>query len=103
MTAAIRKLAVGVPSRPAAIIEMLRKSGLEPEEWSTPPDVRWSWHSHPQHKRVYCLAGGGVFHTVDGDLTLSPGDAIDIPAGARHAATVGESGIRCVEVVGPFR
>jgi quercetin dioxygenase-like cupin family protein len=102
VTYAIRKLPRMSPSLSAAMIEMFQQSGLDPQQWSTPPNFSWDWHSHPQHKRVYCLTGSGVFHTTDGDLTLSPGDAIDIPAGARHAATIGDSGICCVEVTGAF-
>jgi hypothetical protein len=43
------------------------------------------------------VAGAITFHTADEDLPLSTGDRLDLPAGVRHAATVGSAGVRCVE------
>jgi hypothetical protein len=42
-----------------------------------------------------------VFHTDEGDIALSAGDRLDLPAGTPHAATVGASGCACVEAWGP--
>jgi hypothetical protein len=44
--------------------------------------------------------GSIVFHTDDGDAALAAGDRLDLPAGTRHAATVGQHGCECVEAWG---
>ena len=44
-----------------------------------------------------CLAGSIVFHTDDGDVSLSAGDVLELEPGTRHAATVGPDGVRCAE------
>ena len=49
---------------------------------------------------LFCLEGSIVFHTDDGDIELGAGDRLDLPAGTRHAATVGRSGYACVEAWG---
>jgi hypothetical protein len=75
----------------------LRDAGLDPRWWSNGPGDRYEWHEHGYHKVLYCLSGGIVFHTDDGDLELGPGDRLDVTPGTRHAATVGPRGVECVE------
>jgi quercetin dioxygenase-like cupin family protein len=77
--------------------EILRAEGLQPREWSNGPGDVYGWHDHPYHKVLYCLEGSIVFHLESGDVELAAGDRLDIPAGTRHAATVGLGGVRCVE------
>ena len=38
-----------------------------------------------------------MFHMSDGEIVLHPGQRLDIPAGTRHAATVGADGVNCME------
>jgi quercetin dioxygenase-like cupin family protein len=75
----------------------LRDAGLEPRWWSNGSGDRYGWHEHGYHKVLYCLSGGIVFHTDEGDLELGPGDRLDVTPGTRHAATVGPRGVECVE------
>lgn len=71
---------------------------LSPSWWSNAPHDRYSPHSHPYHKVLYCARGGITFIVPDaGDFRLSPGDRLDIPAGTTHAAVVGPDGVTCVE------
>lgn len=71
--------------------------GLTPQVWSNAADYRYEAHTHPYHKVLYCVRGSIVFHTGDGDVRLQPGDRLDLPAGTRHAATVGPEGVTCWE------
>ncbi len=76
----------------------LRAEGLVARSWGNGPGDRYGWHRHDYHKVLYCVEGSIAFHTrQDGDLTLGPGDRLDIPPGTDHAATVGGEGVRCVE------
>jgi quercetin dioxygenase-like cupin family protein len=102
MSPRIHKRSGETPTQVAILVMQLRQRGLDPLEWANPPGFRWGWHSHAEGKSVYCLAGGAIFHTFDGDVEIAPGDRLDIPAGARHAATVGTDGIACVEVSSPI-
>ena len=71
--------------------------GLEARSWSNEADYRYGTHQHPYHKVLYCTAGSITFHTPDGDVTLGPGDRLDLPRGTDHSATVGPEGVTCWE------
>lgn len=68
-----------------------------PREWANGPGETYGWHSHTYHKVLFCLSGSIVFHTRADDVALEVGDRLDLPPGTEHAATVGPSGVRCVE------
>lgn len=74
-----------------------REEGLQPETWSNRPGYVYGEHQHPYHKVLYCVAGSIVFHTPDGDIGLTPGDRLDLAPGTPHSATVGPSGVTCME------
>ena len=73
------------------------EDGLSPHAWSNGPGDTYDWHSHGYHKVLYCVRGSIVFHMRDGDRELRPGDRLDVPPGAEHAATVGPDGVECME------
>ena len=83
------------------IVATMRAEGLTPHGWGNAPGDRYGWHDHAYHKVLYCVRGSIIFHTDEGDLALAAGDRLDLPPGTRHAATVGELGVRCVEA--PWR
>jgi hypothetical protein len=68
-----------------------------PRSWANGPGDRYGRHEHPFHKVLFCLSGSIVFHTDDGDVTLTAGDRLDLEPGTAHAATVGPDGCECVE------
>ena len=81
-----------------AVIEArFSAEGLSPHAWGNPPGDRYGRHSHGYHKVLYCVSGGIVFHTDDGDVALGPGDRLDLGPGTEHAATVGPAGVECLE------
>lgn len=65
--------------------------------WSTGPGDRFDWHRHDFHKVLYCAEGSITFHTLRGDVTLAPGDRLDVEPETEHAATIGPEGVTCVE------
>lgn len=71
--------------------------GLSPHSWSNGANYFYEAHSHDYDKVLYCVRGEVTFHMRDGDVVLYPGQRIDIPAGTRHAATVGPDGVECME------
>jgi quercetin dioxygenase-like cupin family protein len=75
----------------------LRAEGLEPRWWSNAAGDRYGWHDHGYHKVLFCLEGSVVFHFRDRDVELGAGDRLDVEPRTEHAATVGPSGVTCVE------
>ena len=80
---------------------VFREAGLQPTWWGNAPGDTYGRHSHPYHKVLYCVDGSITFHTGDGDVELHAGDRLDIEPGTSHAATVGPSGVSCVEAARP--
>ncbi len=85
------------PSR-GSLERLFAEAGLSPSWWSNAPHDRYTPHSHPYHKVLYCAQGDITFIVPDaGDFRLCPGDRLDIPPGTTHAAVVGPDGVTCVE------
>lgn len=82
---------------PGDVQAELEARGLDLRAWSNGPNDTYGWHDHGYHKTLVCLAGSIVFHTDDGDVSLSAGDVLELEPGTRHAATVGPQGVRCAE------
>ena len=74
-----------------------REEGLNPETWSNEPGYVYGEHQHPYHKVLFCTDGSITFHTPDRDIDLGPGDRLDLAPGTPHSATVGGSGVTCME------
>lgn len=73
------------------------EEGLDPQTWSNEPGYVYGEHRHPYHKVLFCIAGSITFHTPGEDIALGPGDRLDLPARTPHSATVGSSGVTCME------
>ncbi len=75
------------------------REGLNPYRWGNAPGDVYGVHAHPYHKVIYVVRGSITFHLPETgeDLTLRAGDRLDLPAGIRHAATVGPDGVVCLE------
>jgi quercetin dioxygenase-like cupin family protein len=70
---------------------------LTPHTWANEPGYVYGEHEHPYHKVLFCLDGSITFHTPKGDTELGQGDRLDLPPDTRHSATVGPSGVTCME------
>jgi hypothetical protein len=87
----------GTAPRRAEVEGGLRAEGLTPCPWRNGPDVVYERHRHEHHKVLVCVSGSIIFHTDAGDLSLAPGDRMELPRGVEHSATVGADGVECVE------
>ncbi|MCB9079891.1 MAG: AraC family ligand binding domain-containing protein [Anaerolineaceae bacterium] len=67
--------------------------------WSSPADYVFAGHTHGFHKLLYVVEGSIKFDfpTRHKSVTLNPGDRLELPAGVRHSAVVGASGVECLE------
>jgi Cupin domain len=82
----------------SGIPERFRAEGLSPHGWANGPGDRYGWHHHPYHKVLFCVWGSITFNGRDAEnVTLGPGDRLDIDPYTEHAATVGPAGVECME------
>jgi quercetin dioxygenase-like cupin family protein len=86
----------GHPTDPA---DRLRSEGLDAGSWSSGPGDRYGAHDHAYDK-VLVVASGSIgfgLPDLDRSVELHVGDRLDLPAGTRHDAVVGGSGVTCLE------
>jgi len=77
----------------------LRAEGLSPGTWSNGAGDRYAAHDHEYDKVIVVESGSIRFGLVDHGETvdLRLGDRLELPAGTRHDAVVGEGGVSCLE------
>jgi mannose-6-phosphate isomerase-like protein (cupin superfamily) len=77
----------------------LRAEGLDPGSWSNGPGDRYAAHEHGYDKVIVVVQGSIRFGLPDvaRSVDLAEGDRLELPAGTRHNAVVGASGVTCLE------
>lgn len=82
-----------------ALVERLGREGWQPTPWSNGPGDRYGAHEHDYDKVLVVSQGSIRFGLPDAgtDVDLGEGDRLDLPAGTRHDAVVGPSGVTCLE------
>jgi mannose-6-phosphate isomerase-like protein (cupin superfamily) len=77
----------------------LADEGLRASPWGNGPGDTYAAHSHGYDKVLVATEGSITFHLTElgRDVMLNAGDRLDLPAGTLHAATVGPSGVACLE------
>jgi len=77
----------------------MRAQGLAPFVWHNGPGDHLSDHSRSYTRVIYVIQGSATFHFAETneDVELNPGDKIEIDARTRHAITVGDEGVYCLE------
>jgi uncharacterized protein YjlB len=82
-----------------AAADRLRAEGLDPSPWSNGPGDRYAAHEHGYDKVIVVERGSIAFGLpADGrSVALDAGDRLELPAGTRHDAVVGPTGVTCLE------
>ena len=77
----------------------LRAEGLHPSAWSNGPGDRYGAHEHGYDKVIAVESGSIAFGLPASgrSVELAAGDRLELPAGTRHDAVVGASGVTCWE------
>jgi quercetin dioxygenase-like cupin family protein len=85
------------------LADRLRGEGLAPGAWSNAPGDVYAAHGHGYDKVLVVERGSIVFGLPDlgASIELATGDRLDLPAGTRHDAVVGPSGVTCLEAHPP--
>lgn len=83
--------------------ERLIAAGFRPGSWANGPGDRYAVHDHDYDKVIVVAAGSITFGLPDHGPTIElvTGDRLDLPAGTRHDAVVGPSGVACLEAHAP--
>ena len=78
---------------------LLAVEGLRSYSWSNGPNDVYSAHAHPYHKVISVVSGSITFGLPGtGDqITLHPGDRLELSSGVTHDAVVGAQGVVCLE------
>lgn len=86
------------PSREELRLSMTEE-GLSPYAWSNGPRDVYAAHSHNFNKVIYVVKGSITFGLpeFERNVTLFPGDRLDLPKGTVHDALVGKDGVVCLE------
>jgi mannose-6-phosphate isomerase-like protein (cupin superfamily) len=87
-----------VPSRDE-LQRIMTNEGLSPYAWSNGPHDVYAAHTHTYDKVIYVVSGSITFGLPDleRNVTLFPGDRLDLPKGTTHDALVGKDGVVCLE------
>lgn len=78
---------------------IMTDKGLSPYAWSNGPHDIYPAHMHSYHKVIYAVSGSITFGLpeLERNVTLFPGDRLDLPKGTAHDAMVGRDGVTCLE------
>jgi len=73
--------------------------GLSVSAWANDPGDRYPEHRHDYDKVLVAAAGSITFHLTEPewDVVLAAGDRLHLPASTLHGASVGSSGVSCLE------
>jgi quercetin dioxygenase-like cupin family protein len=82
---------------PTALRGRLLDEGLAASAWSNGPGERYASHDHGYDKVIVVASGSIAFGLDDGSIQLGIGDRLELPAGTIHDATVGSTGVTCLE------
>lgn len=87
----------------AEVRRLLEAEGLQPYRWSNAPGDVYGVHSHSYHKVIYVVSGSIRFDLPEHDqqVTLHPGDRLELPPDVAHSAIVGTQGVVCLEAHRP--
>ena len=78
---------------------LMTNEGLSPYAWSNGPMDVYAAHTHTYDKVIYVVSGSITFGLpeLERNVTLFPGDRLDLPKGTVHDALVGKDGVVCLE------
>lgn len=77
--------------------ELMAAKNIDARRWTAEGGQMFDAHMHEKDKRLWCAEGSIVF-TVNGqDISMQPGDTLDLPAMTVHEAVAGLTGCACYE------
>jgi uncharacterized protein YjlB len=96
----VRKWSGGTGLTEVAIRTLMQAEGLEPAIWSSTPGDIYHFATVSQPKVIWVVQGSITFILPGHDcqqVTLQPGDRLELPPHTPHLGLVGPEGLRCLE------
>jgi len=86
-------------SSEARLRARLASAGLRSSEWGNGPDDQYAPHRHDYDKVIVVARGSIAFELPEAGrrIELVAGDRLELPAGTLHGASVGSTGVTCLE------
>jgi len=77
----------------------MKREGLDSHRWKNEPGAVYQAHSHDYDKVILVMRGSITFRIPETgeDVSLNPGDKLELPSGLEHEAVVGPLGVVCLE------
>ena len=87
------------PPTEELLLAIMTGQGMTPYSWSNAPHDIYSAHKHAYNKVIYVVSGSITFRLplLNKQVTLNPGDRLDLLADTVHDANVGPDGVTCLE------
>jgi len=87
------------PPTEELLLRIMTEQRLDPFLWSNRPQDIYSAHRHNYNKVIYVVSGSITFGLpmLKRQVTLNPGDRLDLLANTVHDAHVGPNGVICLE------
>jgi quercetin dioxygenase-like cupin family protein len=79
------------------LLSQLSAKNIAYTRWTAEPGELFEAHVHPFNKVLWCAEGSIVFIVDNSQISLQPGDTLELPANTMHEATAGLGGCVCYE------
>jgi quercetin dioxygenase-like cupin family protein len=82
-----------------AIMRHMEREGLETHRWKNESGARYQAQAYDFEKVILVMRGSITFRIPETgeEVSLNPGDKLEMPAGITHEAVVGPMGVVCLE------
>lgn len=80
------------------LLQQFQQKGITAERWAAEAGEHFASHHHDFNKQLWCAEGSITLNAGGRHFSLQPGDTLDLPAGTKHEATTGMTGVVCYEL-----
>ena len=89
-----------LPPSETEVLRMIADKGFSGYRWSNHPGDVYGAHNHNFHKIIFVIQGSITFGLPQEEIqiSLNPGDRLDLARGTVHDAIVGDQGVVCLEI-----
>jgi quercetin dioxygenase-like cupin family protein len=79
------------------LLGMLDSKNIQAERWEAEEGQDIDLRALAEDTHLWCAEGSMVVHIDGKNISMQPGDTLDIPANTPHKATAGMTGVVCYE------
>jgi len=79
------------------LVRQLAVRNVQAERWHIEEHDKLEDRTYAFDSRLWCVEGSIMIHVAGKNISLQPGDTLDIPADTAHSATAGMTGAVCFQ------